>query len=184
MITPDFTPRPHADQLEIWRDVPNYEGYYQVSNLGHVKRVKAGIGTYIGKTLKYNLAGAGYPCVYLSRNSTVKPHYIHRLVALVFLPCPTEEQYQVNHKNKNKLDNRVENLEWCTPHENIVHSYANGQQAASGERAGNAKLTWDQVREMRRLRSEGTSYKQLAMIFNMSRENVRTITLGRTWKEN
>ena len=91
--------------MEIWRDIPGYFGVYQVSNLGNVRRC--------GR--KQNLCYVkrnGYLVVHLS-NVNAKLYYIHRLVALAFVPNP-DGLPQINHKNEIKTDNRAENLEWCT----------------------------------------------------------------------
>lgn len=95
--------------MEIWKDVNNYPNY-QVSNLGNVKNIKA------NKMLKPSLNG-GYLKVSLSKNGKAKPFLIHRLVAIAFIPNPTNLP-EVNHKKEfEKTNNTVENLEWCD------HSY-------------------------------------------------------------
>ena len=111
---------------EIWKDIPNYEGYYQVSNLGNVKSlsriVKNGWGTrtVCGKILK-NLVNTtkGYLVVRLSKIGLVKTKQIHQLVAEAFLNHSQKgHKLVVNHKNFNRQDNRLENLEIVTQREN------------------------------------------------------------------
>ena len=111
---------------EIWKDIPNYEGYYQVSNLGNVKSlsriVKNGLGTrtVCGKILK-NLVNTtnGYLVVNLSKIGLVKTKQIHQLVAEAFLNHSQKgHKLVVNHKNFNRQDNRLENLEIVTQREN------------------------------------------------------------------
>ena len=111
---------------EIWKDIPNYEGYYQVSNLGNVKSlsriVKNGLGTITvcGKILK-NLVNTtnGYLVVNLSKIGLVKTKQIHQLVAEAFLNHSQKgHKLVVNHKNFNRQDNRLENLEIITNREN------------------------------------------------------------------
>ena len=102
--------------MEIWKDIKNYEGVYQVSNQGNVRRILSGGRT---KTLK-NREGLYYT-VSLSYNQFKKTYAVHRLVAETFLlrkPWETE----VNHKDGNKHNNRVENLEWVTQQDNINHA--------------------------------------------------------------
>ena len=81
-----------------------------------------------GKPLKGHIDRCGYREVLLSENGTTKNHLVHRLILATFRPIANMEDYDVNHKNGDKLDNRLENLEWCTRSENISHSYRNGLQ--------------------------------------------------------
>lgn len=111
---------------EIWKDIEGYENLYQVSNMGNVKsleryeltngRVK--IRKRKEKILKPHPNGEGYPCVVLSKNSNQKTHRVHRLVAQAFIPN-IDNKPCVDHINRNKLDNRVENLRWVTNQENM-----------------------------------------------------------------
>lgn len=102
---------------EIWKTIPGYEDYYEVSNLGRVRRIKTG---YILKP-----SGKEYLEVCLSKHNKQRYFYIHRLVATAFLPNP-ENKPEVNHINGKKGDNRVENLEWFTRQENIQHAWKTG----------------------------------------------------------
>lgn len=99
---------------EIWKDVEEYEGLYQVSNLGRVKRVKTG---RILKPLKHP---HGYLNVGLSKNGIVSNKTIHRLVAKAFIQN-LENKPEVNHIDEEKTNNNVNNLEWSTRKENINH---------------------------------------------------------------
>lgn len=117
---------------EIWKDVVGYEGFYEVSNIGNIKsrnRVvsfKSGLCQRInGISKKKTKATNGYLKASLSMNGENKTVLLHRLVAIAFIPNP-EYKSQVNHINSNRIDNRVENLEWATPSENIKHGYAFG----------------------------------------------------------
>lgn len=93
---------------EIWKDIEGYEGLYQVSNLGRVKSLRRNI------ILKIKIERNGYEKVVLTVNSIHKDYYIHRLVATAFISNP-DNLPQVNHKDENKTNNCVDNLEWCTP---------------------------------------------------------------------
>ena len=113
--------------IEIWKDIPNYDGLYQVSNLGVVKSL-----TYCNqygrikkeKLLKQNIIKSGY-CVVSITNKKRKTMPIHRLVAQTFITNPNNLP-QVNHKDGNKQNNRVDNLEWCTNEYNMQHAKQNG----------------------------------------------------------
>lgn len=103
---------------EIWRDIKNYEGLYQISSLGNVKSLRN------NKILKPGIRNEYY-IVSLCKGGKQKSKTIHRLVAKTFIPNPKNKE-QVNHIDGNKLNNRIENLEWCTNQENIIHSWKNG----------------------------------------------------------
>jgi len=97
--------------MEIWKDVKGYEGIYQISNKGRIKKVNT------DNILKPSLAGKGYFRIGLRKDKKPKYYYIHRLVAEAFIPNVDNKEF-VNHKDLNKLNNNVDNLEWCTPKEN------------------------------------------------------------------
>lgn len=100
---------------EIWKDVKGYEGLYQVSNLGNVKSFKesAKLGKPKELILKPHLINSGYYVVTLYSKKNKRKFQVHRLVAETFIPNK-EGLPCVNHKDENKLNNSVENLEWCT----------------------------------------------------------------------
>lgn len=115
----------------LWKDLQGYEGLYQISNTGKIKSLVRQINTPTGfGFLKERIKvpanhKQGYLKVDLVKDSKPKRFFIHRLVANSFIPNP-ENKPEVNHKNGIKTDNRVENLEWCTPSENSYHKYATG----------------------------------------------------------
>lgn len=105
---------------EIWKEITGYEGLYQVSNLGNVRRIghletnKNGIQRMLkDKNLKPKVDGKGYVHVILFNQNKRKTIRIHRLVAEMFIPNPNNYP-QVNHKDEDKQNNKVDNLEWCT----------------------------------------------------------------------
>ena len=103
---------------EIWKDIIGYEGLYQVSNLGEVRSVsrRGAKGKILSKSINN-----GYYRVVLCSNSKAKGMAVHRLVAQSFISNPNNLPV-VNHKDENKLNNNVENLEWCTQSYNILYS--------------------------------------------------------------
>jgi len=110
-----------APRGEAWRPVVGYEPLYAVSDKGRVKRVATGKGSREGHVLRPALNHKGYPMVGLSKAGKLRAFAVHTLVALAFLG-PRPEGLQINHKNGRKNDNRVENLEYVTPRENIRHA--------------------------------------------------------------
>lgn len=104
-----------------WRDIEGYEGIYEVSCTGLVRRA--------GRVLKNNVCTNNYLSVSLSREGKVTPHRVHRLVAKAFLSNP-ENKPHVNHKDSNRQNNNVDNLEWVTVSENMKHSYDKGGRLA------------------------------------------------------
>ena len=119
---------------EIWKDIKGYEGYYQVSNLGRIKS----LGRYIfiirnrgrqtynqivkEKILKTYKSSNGYLLVFLKKNNKTKSLFVHRAVATAFIPN-IENKPQVNHKDGNKQNNCLDNLEWATHSENMQHAW-------------------------------------------------------------
>lgn len=106
--------------MEEWRDVVGYEGIYQISNLGRIKSIRCR-GHIREKILKPYVDGKGYLFITLCKDGKRKECRIHNLVATMFIQKPSNAQC-VNHKNGNKKDNCVNNLEWCTFQQNIIHS--------------------------------------------------------------
>lgn len=103
---------------EIWKDIEGYEGLYQVSNFGRVKRVTT------GRILKSGKDKDGYLKVILCKNNIKSTKTIHRLVAQAFIPNP-ENKLEVNHIDEDKANNNVNNLEWSTRKENLNHGTRN-----------------------------------------------------------
>lgn len=96
---------------EIWKPVNGYEGLYEVSNIGRVRSLKR--KSTKGRVLKLQSDKDGYKTVNLSRNNISKVLRVHRLVAMAFIENTDSTKNIINHKNEDKGDNRVENLEWC-----------------------------------------------------------------------
>lgn len=118
---------------EIWKDVENYEGLYQISNFGRVKSLKFGKE----KILKPGKKSAGYLFVKLCKNGNMKNVFVHRLVALAFIENP-ENLPEVNHKDENKENNWVDNLEFCTRSYNINFGTRNSRMLNT-KKLNNAK---------------------------------------------
>ena len=121
----------YDEPIEIWKDVPGWEGYYQASTLGRIRGVDRriwngkGYFTKKGVILKHCYDKRGYPRVCFRRGDKPKVFTVHRLIALTFIPNP-ENKRTVNHKDGIKTNNFLDNLEWNTYSENTRHAVKNG----------------------------------------------------------
>ena len=118
--------------IEIWKDIKGYEGLYQVSNLGRIRSLDRIVKSIYnskrkmsGKILKPNVIGRYAIITLYDNDGKAKNRTIHRLVAQAFIPNPNNYPI-VNHKDGNRLNNSVENLEWCTQSHNVKESYRLG----------------------------------------------------------
>ena len=107
----------YKEALENFVDIQGYEGLYKVNTKGEVLSVKS------GKLLKAGRNLQGYMNVALAKNGKSKTYKVHRLVAIAFIPNPNSYPY-VNHKDEDKTNNCVENLEWCTHRYNLIYGTA------------------------------------------------------------
>lgn len=128
------------NRIEIWKDIKGYEGLYQVSNLGNVKSLDRTVyqknkfgkmqkHIYKGRQLKRQIQKNGYEVVNLYKNKKMTKKLVHRLVAIAFLERQNNKDY-INHKDNNRANNKLENLEWCTQSSNLYHAYTYGNKIA------------------------------------------------------
>ncbi len=178
---------------EIWKDIVGYEGLYQVSNTGKVKSLRryvsngsVGIRCVKEKILSNCKIWNGYLLTGLNKNRVKKRFSIHRLVMMSFCPIPNPEEMQVNHKDLNKANNHIDNLEWCTQLENMKHAVENGVKfgwSPGGELHGTAKLTNIQAEEIRKVyKRQYGNQKKLAKIYNVKPYIIGYIVRGQTYK--
>jgi hypothetical protein len=159
---------------EVFKSIDRGPKKLVVSNLGRVKRVHMGNGlTVLDLGCEMSI---GYYCV----NVLGKVEYVHRLVMEAF-HGPSE--LQVNHKNGIKTDNRLENLEYVTPAENIQHALENGLKVAlRGSQKTSAKLNEREVRQIKILyMMGGYSHRSLADIFGVCHKGIWSILKGKKW---
>ena len=133
------------NEKEQWKWIEGFEGLYRVSNFGRV---------YSEKTKKFlsqnRVTKDGYIHVALRKNGKVYERRVNRLVAEAFLPNP-ENKPTVNHKDGNKLNNHVDNLEWATKEENMQHAYKLGlKKPIRGCDHRSSKLTKEQISEIKK----------------------------------
>jgi len=150
--------------IEIWKPIKDFDGYF-ISNFGRVKNSK-------GKILKYYVQNSGYQVIKLHKNKKGHHKLIHRLVAETFIDNPNNKP-EVNHKDGNKQNNKVENLEWVTPSENRKHAIELGLydkiftiKSSLGMKIGKTSkyryVTYDKSRQKYAgtIRRNGINYKQ------------------------
>ena len=129
---------------EVWKDVKNYEGLYQVSNKGKIKSLPRNGTIKKEKILKSYYDKDNYEIVTLSKNNINKKRRVHRLVAETFI----ENNHKlpvINHKNHDTKDNRVENLEWCTIKYNV--EYSHNKEIKQCDLNGNCIKLWKSITE-------------------------------------
>ena len=174
---------------EIWdnarvSDNVFYDTYF-ISNKGRVKsKIRTKINSqscFVGEAIikPYKNKG-GYLSIKLCNNSTTRAFFIHRIVALSFIPNPENKPF-INHKDCNKLNNNVENLEWCTRKENMQHASKNNLLSDHrGENCGMAKLTNEQVIS---IRNEYVPHKKLnlAKRYGISTHTLNVLVRRKTW---
>ena len=162
---------------EEWRPIPGYEGMYEISDFGNVRsldRIDSNGRRRKGVPIHTKLDGGGYCLLHICKESKRKTFRPHVMVMLVFVgSCPAG--YEVNHKDGNKPNNSLSNLEYLTRSDNDKHAFSIGLKDQAGEKNGNSRYTDDQVLEMRRLHDAGYTNKSIAKMIGCSRGNVSLV---------
>jgi hypothetical protein len=165
--------------MEHWKPAFGFEGIYEVSDRGQIRRIKKAMGTRAGKVLK-SWGGNGYQVTALRINGAYKTIYVHRLTLQSFTD-PSEHRPQVNHKNGKRADNRLQNLEWCTAAENLMHA-----TRTLGKRRGSnhwrAKLDEGAVSRMRMEYAAGQGVSALARKFGITHATASRVLSGKIWR--
>lgn len=161
-----------ANSNEIWKDIPGYEGRYEVSSHGRVRTSK-------GLILKRRVLWTGYDRASLTKDRKVRHFAVHRLVCAAFIG-PIPEGKEVNHIDGVRLNNRIENLEYVTRLQNLLHKRVTGTDGR-GETNPNARLSAREVIEIRRLRAGGTPRKSLAAMYGVTVHMISKITARKNW---
>lgn len=177
---------------EAWKAVVGHENRYEVSNLGRVKSLARIEEKYNKATLiKYHVRerilkptiAFGYPKVVLSINTKQRWAFVHRLLAQAFIPNP-ENKREVNHKDLNRMNCVLDNLEWTTSAENKRHAKKNGRyRILKGEERWCSKLNEDKVREIRFTRSlpNPPTYETLAKQYGVGSSTIGSAATRKTW---
>lgn len=160
---------------EIWKDIIGYEGIYKISNTGKIKNK-------YGFILANRMKSTKYYGLILYKNNKIKNVYVHRLIAIHFIPNP-ENKKCVNHINGIKSDYRIENLEWCTYKENSEHAKKNNLLKPATEfQLPQTKISNKQVFEIRKRLSNGEMGRSLSKEYGVSEQTICDIKKFRTRK--
>lgn len=168
---------------EYWLPLKDYEGLYEVSNLGRVKSLERIVKrnnynfTKSEKILSPNISRTGYSSVLLSKQGIEKRCYLHRLVAKTFIPN-TRNLPEVDHINEDKSNNTLSNLQWITHRDNSSKS----SYKTLGSKNGSSKLTIRQVSVIRHLlKKDGISNSEIAKQFKVAPGAISRIKTGKRW---
>lgn len=172
---------------EKWKDIKQYEGLYQISNLGKVKRLGFSYNSpFQGKVIiPYKiLQGSlkdGYQQIALFKNGVRELVFIHRLVAIAFI-SNCEDKPFVNHKDSIRSNNKVDNLEWVTAKENSKHAHASGTfTMPRGENTASTNLKNEDVKYIKD-NPDNLKQKEIALKFGISQGGVSKIQNNKNWK--
>lgn len=169
--------------MELWKQLARWEGIYEISNYGRVKRVDGNNCAKVGHIMGTSLVN-GYPVVRLRYKGRTERNTVHSHVAESFIG-PRPLGMQINHINGIRNDNRLENLEYCTPAQNIQHSFdvlKRQRKGAVGEANGKSKLMPEDVVTIRQLYAEGgRSQQSIADTYGITQNMVSKIVLRRFW---
>ena len=172
--------------MEVWKPIEEFKGLYEISNFGNVRSVDRYIEYsngysrfYKGKLKKTKLATNKYVLVGLNKDKKEYTRLVHRFVAKAFIDNPYNK-HCVNHIDGNKLNNHVDNLEWCTHSENNTHAVQTGLKPI-GSKSYNSKLTEKDVIAIRRL-ARVREQKEIAEAYGVSRSCICTIVSRQKWK--
>lgn len=161
---------------EIWKDIKGYGGRYQVSNMGRVRSFARGAERILKPDYGY-----GYYRVSLQKNKEVKRTFVHRLVADAFLENPNNLPI-INHKDENRGNNNVENLEWCTQKYNLNYGTRNEKLSARAKRVGQFSLSGELIEVHRSVmiaaKKLGYDY---GLIYKCCRDEIKKV-YGFVWK--
>ena len=181
--------------IEIWKPVPEFEDFYEISSSGRIKSLARTIIRKDGKPLRIKekmlktpANGRGYPRVTLYKPGNNSWNTVHSLVAKTFLPHPEmdigggKNQFGVNHKDGDKMNNHVDNLEYITNANNVIHARKSGLLCARGSKNGRAKISENDVDSIKYLYSEGATQQELAQKFGICQTSISRVICGTTWK--
>lgn len=171
---------------EIYKDIVDYEGLYQISNLGNVRSLDKEInlpkGKYIKKGRRISTTRIGNYITFCGyKNGGQKNLYVHREIARAFINNP-DNLPAVNHLDGNKKNNSISNLEWCSYMRNIRHAYETGlMNKSKGENHCHAKLKAEDISKIKELVMDNT-FQKVADMYGVTRQAIWLIYKGKNWK--
>jgi hypothetical protein len=171
---------------EIWKDINEFIGYYQISNYGRIKSLSRmihnGKGYFLSeeKILSPVLDSSGHCQVHLHNDTGRKTLLVHRLVGAAFLPNPLNLP-QINHIDGNPENNHLNNLEWCDNSHNQKHAFALGLQCNMGQNHPKTNFVDTDILEIRKLRKLGTKNKDIAEMYGVCPSTISAITRSVNW---
>lgn len=164
-------------KVRVW-DIPGYPGY-AISETGDIFKLpykcKRGRDNPL-RQLKINMS-MEYPSVEIWQGDVRRTKSVHRLLAETFIPNP-DEHPQINHINGDKFDYRLDNLEWVSASDNVIHSYRTGLASNKGEKHPAAKFKDSDIPVILEMRRSGKTLKEIAEIYNVCRSTIGKITSG------
>lgn len=158
--------------------LPEIKDYYTINSNGKI------FSDNSGEMKTRNRAGTEYQIINFSTtNGKKKTYRLHRLVMMAFEPIDNMAEMEVNHKDGNKKNNKLENLEWCTASENQQHAFKTGlQHARKGECSNFSKLKRSDIEKIHNLRNQGLTQKEIAKIIGCTPSNISCILNNKTWQ--
>lgn len=167
------------NRLEYWKIIKNHQNY-EISNFGKIRRVVSSSGTFVGKILKTKIDKQGYERINLCKNCKKYYKSVHSLVLETFVGlCPAG--MQCNHKDGNKTNNHIDNLEWVTPSDNQKHAHRLGLKNNKGEKHSQNKLTENNVITIRKLLRLGLKQETISKFFYVHQVTISDIKNNKTW---
>lgn len=162
---------------EEWFDIPGYEGIYQVNMDGLVRNERK------NKLVKQHTGNKGYQLVRLYNGcGESKQVLVHRIIASVFVENPNPKYTVVKHKDGDKKNNKISNLEWTTIGRNVAQAWGKGLNDCRGEKNGRAKIKETDVIEIRKLYAKGVTVRELMDMYPLSKNAMNSVVKRITWK--
>lgn len=171
--------------MENWKPVPGWEGIYEVSDLGRLRRIVGGTGTKPGRVMNPAVGSNGYVLAHFRYKGRQHSRTLHGLVAEAFIG-PRPSKFEVNHIDGDKTNNRAANLEYVSRRDNLIHSYkylGRSRNSKPGQENHKAKLTEGDVLAIRsRYAAGGETHQSLADEYGVHQTVIGQLIRRVTWR--